>query len=142
MWEFFKKGLSSSASLAAVTLFLALTCLGQSRRGDVITNVPFPFVVANRALPPGKYIVTPISEATFRIYAGKNQGVIFQTHSVQGRAQDGAAKVVFHRYGDTYYLSEVWGAASTIGSQLFTSRSERETAKTANWELAALTARE
>jgi hypothetical protein len=72
-------------NLILVTFLLtASMCLGQSRRGDVIANVPFPFVVADHSLPPGRYIVTPIGETNLRIYA-KKQGFIFQTHSVTGR---------------------------------------------------------
>ena len=127
-------------TLIFVTLLLtASTCLGQSRRGDVIANIPFPFVVADHSLPPGRYIVTPIGETNLRIYA-KKQGVIFQTHSVAGKLPEGAGKMVFHRYGGAYFLSEVSVAASSAGRQLFTSRAEQELARQTNGEVAVLQA--
>jgi len=141
MLEVFRKRLSATRSLILVSMFLAAsTCFGQTKRGDVITNIPFPFVVANRTLPPGRYIVTPIGETNLRIYAAKNQGVIVQTHSVQGKAPEGDARVVFHRYGVTYFLSEVWIAAKGTGSQLFPSEAERESAKRSHREITVLCA--
>jgi hypothetical protein len=131
MLEVFRKRLSATKSVILVSLFLAAsTCFSQTRRGDVITNIPFPFVVANRTLPPGRYIVTPIGETNLRIYAAKNQGVIVQTHSVQSKAPEGQGRVVFHRYGDAYFLSEVWLAASATGRKAFPTRAEQELAAT------------
>ena len=121
-----------------VTLLLTVsTCFGQSRRGDVITNVPFPFMVADHELPPGRYIVTPIGETNLRIYANK-KSVIFQTHCVAGKAPDLTARMVFHRYGNTYFLSEVWRAGNGTGSQLFTSQAERNLAQRTEQEIAVL----
>lgn len=138
MLEALKKCLSATTSLTLMTLlFTASICLGQSRQGDVITNVPFPFVVANQTLPPGRYIVTPVGEKTLRIYAARKQGVLVQTHRVQGRGRE-TAKLLFHRYRDTYFLSEVWGAGNGIGSQLFTSRAEKEAARSADKEIAVV----
>jgi hypothetical protein len=129
---------STRALPILVTLLLAASAsVGQSKRGDVIANIPFPFFVANRVLPPGRYIVTPIGESNLRIYA-KHQGAIVQTHSVQSKAPEGVARVVFHRYGDTYFLSEVWIAANGTGSQVFPSQAERESAKRSHREIAVL----
>jgi hypothetical protein len=36
------------------------------------------------------------------------------------------AKLVFHRYGDQYFLYQVWAAGATSGRQFPKSRSERE----------------
>lgn len=126
-----------SNSMILTLLLTASVCLGQSRRGDVIANVPFPFMVADHVLPPGRYIVTPIGETNLRI-CGNKQSVIFQTHSVTGKAPEGVGKVVFHRYGGAYFLSEVWVAAKSTGSQLHTSQAEKELAQSTNREVAAL----
>jgi hypothetical protein len=123
-----------------VTITLLLTasiCLGQSRRGDVIANIPFPFVVDGHALSPGRYVVTPIGETNLRIYANK-QSVIFQTHSVTGKAPEGIGKMVFHRYGDAYFLSEIWVAANSTGRQLSTLQAEKELVQKTNSEVVVL----
>lgn len=134
----FRKYAGAMANPMIVTLLLSASmCLGQSRRGDVIANVPFPFMVSGHALPPGKYIVAPIGETNLRIY-GNKQSVIFQTHSASGNAPEGTGKVVFHRYGGAYFLSEVWVPATSTGRQLFTSQAEKELAQSTNGEVAVL----
>jgi hypothetical protein len=139
MLRIFEKCLRATKYLALVTLATG-GCLGQSRPGDLITNIPFPFVVANHTLPPGRYTVTPISESNIRIYAGNEQGVLIQTHSVEGRTTEGIAKVVFHRYGAAYFLSQVWIAANGIGRELPTSPAERELGKRGDEETAVVRA--
>ena len=47
--------------------------------------------------------------------------------------------MVFHRYGDAYFLSEVWTAASPSGRKIFRSRAEEElTRKRTDMEIAEL----
>jgi hypothetical protein len=131
---------STRALPILVTLLLAASAsVGQSKRDDVIANIPFPFFVANRALPPGRYIVTAVGDVDICIYSSKNQAVLIPTHRMQGRAPESVGKVIFHRYGDAYFLSEVWVAANDIGRQLFTSRAEKESAaKGTSSEIAVL----
>jgi hypothetical protein len=137
----FRKYEALANATIVLLLLSASMCLGQSRRGDVIANVPFRFMVSGHALPPGRYIVTPIGERNLRI-CGNKQSVIFQTHSASGEAPDGTGKVVFHRYGGTYFLSEVWVPATSTGRQLFRSQAEKELARSTNREVAVLRARQ
>jgi hypothetical protein len=51
------------------------------------------------------------------------------TESTQRSANDNSCKLVFHRHGDTYFLSEVWVAGNSNGRTLFRSRAERELAE-------------
>jgi len=134
----FRKCMSAVTASIFVTLLLtASASFAQERRGEVIANIPFPFIVANQTLPPGRYTVTPIGETDLRIHAGK-QGVIFQTHSVEGKAPRSAAKMIFHRYRDSYFLSEIWLATSSAGRQVFTSPAEEEMGNAADREIAVL----
>lgn len=103
----------------------------------MIANIPFPFVLDGHALPPGRYVVTPVGETNLRVYANK-QSIIFQTHSVTGKAPEGSGKIIFHRYGGAYFLSEVWVAANSAGRQLFLSQAEKELAQRINSEVAVL----
>lgn len=90
-----------------VAALLTAGAVGQSMRGNQIVQVPFPFVVAERTLPAGRYFVTNIGETRLRIYSAERQSALVQTHTVQGHAPEGSGKMVFHRYGDVYFLAEV-----------------------------------
>jgi hypothetical protein len=120
-------------------LMASQTMVGQAKQGDVIANIPFPFVVANQTLPAGHYTISPFGEITLRIYDSQRQGVMVQTNGVTSKASDSGAKIVFHRCGDVYFLSEVWAAANSTGRQLSKSRDEEELIrKRAELEIAIL----
>jgi hypothetical protein len=112
--------------LCTAMLAAALTAMSQTRSGSVIVDVPFAFVVNGRTLPAGHYIVTATGDYNIRISSQK-AGVNLITHSAWRRDSDGT-KLVFHRYGDTYFLSAVWVAGNTSGRELARSRAERDLA--------------
>jgi hypothetical protein len=113
--------------------------VAQTNRGDTIANIPFAFTVANHTLPPGRYTVTHMGETTLRIFNSSKQGTVVLTTGVGGKPLENAGKIVFHRYGDAYFLSEVWGAVSGTGRKVFQSRAEKELrGKRAEMEIAAL----
>lgn len=110
-------------------LLAASTAVGQANRGDIIADVPFAFTVANHTLPPGRYTVTRIGETTLQVINSHNQGALVLTTEVEGKVSGSTAKMVFHRYGDAYFLSEVWVSANRIGRKVFQSRAEKELAE-------------
>jgi hypothetical protein len=116
-----------------VGLFAALvvpsTAVGQTNRGDTMADIPFTFTVANHTLPPGHYTITRMGETTLRIFSSHNQGTVVQTFKVEGNTPESRGKMVFHRYGDAYFLSEVWVAANGIGRKVFQCRAEEELAR-------------
>jgi hypothetical protein len=120
-------------------LLATSTAVGQTNRGDTTTNVPFAFTVANHTLPPGRYTVTRMGETTLRIFNPHNQGTVVLTTRVEGKAPESTGKMVFHRYGDAYFLSEVWVAGNGIGRKIFQSRAEEDLArKRTDMEIAVL----
>jgi hypothetical protein len=119
-------------------LLAASAAMGQTSPGDVVVDVPFAFVVAKQALPAGHYIVKPVGDTNFRIFNSQTTGLFVPTHGALRTVSDGS-KLVFHRYGDTYFLSQVWVAGNTIGRELPRSPAEREAMEhTGEMELAVI----
>ena len=114
--------------LSAALLLMASISFSQSTEGDVVADIPFAFVVAGRTLPSGHYVVSRLHD-TLGIHDLHNQGVFVPTQSAQRLPGETATKIVFHRYGDTYFLSEVWTGGSVIGRAVFPSRAERDRAE-------------
>src|SRR5271169_5105493 len=112
--------------LCAALLVPASAAMGQTRIGDVVADVPFAFSVAGQSLPAGHYIVAAVGD-NIRIFNSQTNGLYIPTHGATRSASDGT-KLVFHRYGDSYFLSEVWVTGNTTGRELFRSRAERELA--------------
>jgi hypothetical protein len=100
-----------------------------TKQGDITADIPFPFVVARQTLPAGRYIVSPANMDSLQIRDANNRGFFVLTQSTQRSLGDNSCKLVFHRCGDTYFLSEVWAAGNSIGRTLFRSRTEREGAE-------------
>jgi hypothetical protein len=110
-------------------LALAAAGYGQSAQAFQVT-VPFDFVAGGRTLTAGQYTVSqPVTGAVaFRSDQGA-PGVIIITNRVESPGRQGSAQLVFHRYGDRYFLSEVWGTDASVGRQLRKTLQERELAQ-------------
>ena len=105
---------------------VASSLVGQTSPGDMVVDVPFTVNVGGQALPPGHYIVAAQGDA-LRISNYQARGIFVPTHAGTRTTSDGS-KLVFHRYGDTYFLSAVWVTGNTTGRELFRSQAERELA--------------
>jgi hypothetical protein len=118
------------SALAAMFLVLltaaAQNVAAQSKPGDVMITVPFPFIVDGQHMEAGRYIVAPAMESILRISDAHNphNQIHVPVHSVLGSGKDGA-RVVFHCYSGACFMSEVWNG-SQIGKQFSTSKAERE----------------
>jgi hypothetical protein len=92
-------------------------------------TIPFEFVIKDKVLPPGDYIVKrSVSEnpemLLIRSVDG-SRGAYVLTSNVQANTRQNESKLVFHRYGDQYFLSQVWTAGETAGRELPKSGRER-----------------
>jgi hypothetical protein len=113
----------------ATALFLAGSISFSQTDGGIAVDIPFAFVVAERTLPPGHYMVTRLLNGNLAIHDRENRGVFVTTYSAQRLAPENTTKMVFDRYGDTYFLSEVWIGGDSLGRSLPLSRAERQLAK-------------
>jgi len=109
---------------AAVVLALGVAN-AQSR---IVASVPFDFEVANRYMERGEYTFTiDLSRATVLVQGHGNDSAAFAlSHSTQAGKIDQDAKLIFNRYGDRYFLSQVRSAGMADGRELQQSRKERE----------------
>jgi hypothetical protein len=120
--------LSSSVIACALTLgSIASTpfASAQSLTTTAEVNVPFAFQTATATLPAGKYHI--VREGRNVIWLqGSSTGAFALTHDAQASKTPDHGTVVFHRYGDKYYLYEIWTPGSSIGMECSKSRAEKE----------------
>ena len=123
------------AFCAAIFAF-TVGAIGQTGPGDLIVDVPFGFYVAGEKLPAGHYIVQQHTNPV-RI-SGNHKSLFVPTHAAV-RTQAEGSKLVFHRYGDSYFLSALWITGNKSGKELYPSKAEREVkAKQVEMELAVV----
>lgn len=98
---------------------------GQNLRADV----PFDFVVGDKTMTAGEFSVRSItqqSDAGIAVRsADSSQSAIRLSESVQAAKAPQQSMLVFHRYGDKYYLAQIWTAGKSEGRELLKSKSER-----------------
>lgn len=108
----------------AAVLIPGWAAVAQMKVGDMAVDVPFRYQAAGQEFPSGHYILA-MRDDSIRIFNSQTPGVYVSTHSAM-RTSSNESKVVFHRYGSTFFLSEIWMQGKTIGRQLFVSNAERE----------------
>jgi len=109
-------------SLGALSVAGMLASAVPAHATDVRAQIPFSFSVSKQTLPAGTYTVTNNGFSAVMI-RGASGGALTLTQALEDHNRDGA-KLVFHRYGDRYVLSEIW--SGTLGRKLPESKLERE----------------
>ena len=103
---------SRTITVLSILLALAGASVQAQSNSRLVANVPFKFVLAKRTLPAGKYSIQQMGTAGGRVLRidnarGKNAGVIL-AKSLSSKRDDSTTQLVFRRYGDHYFLAEVW----------------------------------
>ena len=92
-------------------------------------SIPFAFDAGNKILPAGDYrvqVVNPSSDHSVLQIASTDgkSSVIVKTTDIQGQSSE-KAKLNFRRYGDQYFLAQVWMAAESSGFETPSSKAEK-----------------
>ena len=123
------KGLAMLMVTLAMAAASAAVANGQSK-ARMAAKVPFDFVVADKELRAGEYSVGTMSQAGDLIGITNERGdSALRNTSPRERRGRLDAKLVFHRYGSTYFLSQVWMAGEATGREIAKSKQERAIAR-------------
>ncbi|HET7207939.1 MAG TPA: hypothetical protein VFI95_15290 [Terriglobales bacterium] len=126
--------------LASLGLFVGLAvppAYGQV--WGVRVRVPFKFVVANKTLPEGDYVLSSIHDEVFVQDSKGKRVAMVMTNAIGGRRTVGkTGEVIFECYNDLCFLSQVWTPGRNTGRELLKSRVETEIAKRENGKYFAL----
>lgn len=114
------------AILAAFSL-AAVSLMGQSSP-QIRANVPFDFVVGSKTFPAGEYVVQTGLMPNSTWIRGTNSGAhaIFLSHPSTGWNAADEVSLKFHRYGDRYFLYQVFTLGDGVGQELPKSRAESQ----------------
>ncbi len=105
--------LKFAASLFAAVLAITSTApAAHAEDLKTTVNIPFAFELGSHHFDAGKYfIISSLDGRALSLQNGSNSGVTL-TMWESNNKPSAAAKVVFHHYGDRYFLREVWGAGT------------------------------
>lgn len=123
----FVKGLTMIMLVVAIAFATAAVSANAQSVNKVVTDIPFDFIVGDQTLSSGEYTLTatkaPENGLMIQNADGKSEGLRL-TFPITPKNKRGA-RLVFHQYGQRYFLAEVWTGAGEVGRHLMKSRQER-----------------
>ena len=130
------KGFITAALLAMAIITAGVSAHAQTLQYRLTVDIPFEFSVSEQKLPAGKYWIgrahesigdTVVQIQSTDLHSLANRfSVPIVTFKTKKRGE-----LVFHRYGDQYFLSEVWPAGGGTGRAFLKTHTERELQRTA-----------
>jgi hypothetical protein len=90
----------------------------------VRATVPFDFTVGNKVLPSGNYTIEPTAQNVIVIRNREKNIAVMSTSYADGKHSK-TGKLVFNKYGDQYFLSEILCSSIDMSVELPTSKMEK-----------------
>jgi hypothetical protein len=102
--------------MLALVVGLALAAGVQSSNAQITSHgvtamIPFDFIVGEKTLPAGRYLVSSATSdsAGLKIQNQEGKSVAFRlSNPLTETSQKRKVRMVFHRYGQQYFLTQVW----------------------------------
>jgi hypothetical protein len=118
--------------LFAAALALLVTTAASAQTIGLKVSVPFSFIVNRSTLPAGEYSVRSVDDQG-RVLAIRglttNTANLVISNSCQTMKPVSQTKLIFHRYGDRYFLNQILVGGMNAGHELPANPREREVAK-------------
>jgi hypothetical protein len=129
--------------IAAALALLGITA-ASAQTVNVKANVPFSFTVNRATLPAGEYSLKSMDEQgaaiAIRDLNSKTTNLVI-SNSCRSSKSASQTKLVFHRYGNHYFLSQIWTEGSDAGRELLPSAGEKEVARNSSMQEVILAAK-
>lgn len=121
----------AAIALLACVAFATLGATPSHAQVLMKAQVPFSFRAGARTLPAGDYSIseTSMTPEVVLLSAGKRGVELVMPNNTSSRSDVSSSKLIFHRYGDEYFLAEIWTNADDSVRTLAVSPRERQLAK-------------
>jgi hypothetical protein len=111
---------------ALFTLAALVTAGGAMAQGRAVrATVPFDFTVGDKLLPAGSYEITEPSNGIIEVQNRDKHVAMLATTTYDSHESRKGGKLVFDKYGDQYFLSEVLCEQAAINVSLPPSKQEK-----------------
>ena len=125
--------LTSILSSGLVASALAIGSLASTQFASAQTptpvadvTIPFAFQTATQTFPAGTYRVILESDNLIWLRGPGSTGAMVMTHEAIRVHAPNRGTAVFARYGDKYYLRQIWTAGDPVGLELPKGHAEKE----------------
>jgi hypothetical protein len=105
----------------------------QAQTSLLKTTIPFEFRIGKSVLPAGQYAIEDRTSYMLvrQIDKGEKKSVVVLTHPADPNGASEKSHLTFHRYGDQYFLRQVWAYGN--GKDLPKTPQERSREKELAW---------
>jgi hypothetical protein len=110
-----KQQIFKLTAIFAIFLGLAVSGVHAQASSKVEVNIPFEFSAGKTTLQPGIYSIKRMSGnyLTLRSADGKSAVILNAPLNLTSSNPESVERLVFNKYGDQYYLSQIWLTADT-----------------------------
>jgi len=124
------KRLTILSLVSMFTLCAAVASANAQLSVPIRAKIPFDFSLGDKKLAAGEYTFSRLSgiadNRTMLVRSEDSSTRMFQSTSVaQVLTPKNESSLVFHKYGDQYFLEQIWSSGEQEGTQLWESRTER-----------------
>jgi len=104
------------------------TAAAAGLQGTLRVTVPFSFHAGQVVLPAGQYSIEQLSTPWTLLIRGKTTSNLIYVRAIpaQKDQREPSSRLVFNKYGDHYFLAQIWSGGTRMGAQLPGSKRERE----------------
>ena len=128
MREKFIKRLTMLSLVSMFTLFAAVASANAQLIHRVRAKIPFNFSMGDKKFQAGQYTFSrfsPDGKIMLVSSVDANTRIFQSTIGTEVLTARNESRLVFHRYGDQYFLEQIWTAGERRGTEVPESRSER-----------------
>ncbi len=126
----FLKGVAMLLLIVALAFVTAVASNAQALNqpaNRLVFDIPFAFSVDYKTLPAGEYTVQTVASAGDAILIKSVDGnisTVRHAEAIELGKEKTSARLVFHRYGQRYFLAEVWHGNDKNAGRLVKSNDE------------------
>lgn len=117
-------------TMVITTIVMVVSALSAHAQGgnNVVVKIPFQFAVSGKVLPAGQYVISRSAQSSpgDLMIRSEEGGAFAQTKPVQIKDRAEGTRIIFKRYGDQYFLHQIWVSGRTTGREFLKSKTERE----------------
>jgi hypothetical protein len=117
--------------VGAVVLVIAASLSAQTSDRPVKAKIPFDFNAGSQHYSAGQYSVNAISPLALAIVGQGSKSGLVISRGAESSSASASTKLIFHQYGTSYFLYQIWVEGENSGRELPTTRVEKELASNA-----------
>ncbi len=135
--------MKKTLTLFAAALAVLVTTVANAQSVHMKADIPFNFIISGATLPAGEYSVASVDVGGHVLLISdlsSQKNKLILVNSCRSAKTATKTKLVFHRYGDRYFLNQIWVAGNDAGHEIPTSRRENEVARDGSMQEVVLVA--